>query len=401
VTDKSDKTESGSFRRVTSKWFDTLQEAREWQEEQKTRLRTVGRLAKDTKSTISDACSEWLSMAEKVGIDGRMPIEQATADRYRSSIRTIINPTIGLLKISELNTPMLRKWRDRVATDHTRDAANRALGVVKQALGYQVQIGSMPVDPAAAIKNLQIKDELELNEDGDLVPVESFLSPDEVKRILDAADALAATGKIPGQSGRGMGEVQEQQRMKSWEWARPLIYFLIASGARIGEASALQWGDVDWDKRTISIRRARKRSGKIGAPKNKHSIRTILMGKDFMQILRTLYVRSNDREPGEFIFGTDRKKPLNTNNFTRRQWSDLMTAAGFKSDGKNVWTPHDCRHYHASLLINAGKEAQLVADTLGHANTNVTLKIYVHLFKHRRGEGNTVASDMEKMLLAR
>lgn len=403
LSDPSTRSDSGRARRVTSRWFDTFSEAKEWREGQQTRLKTTGGLAKDLKTCMSDACDTWLKAAEMTGVDGRSPIELATRDRYGSSIRSIVKPTVGLLRISEISSPMLIKWRDEVAISNGRDAANRALAVVKQVLRYHATTGAIPVDPSASVRPLQIKKSFKIDDDGDLVPVEEFMSPTIVDRMLTAAQQLSETGKMPDEaSRRGIGAYQHRQRMKAWEWARPLIYLLILGGLRIGEASALQWGDVDWDKRTVLVRRARKRDGTVGAPKNKTSIRTIKMGAEFMAVLRELYVRVIDREPTHYVFGEDRTRPMVPNNFTRRQWSDVQSAAGLLSeDGKHVWTPHDCRHYHASVLILADTNLQLVADRLGHANTMVTQTVYAHLFQHMRGEANTAGADLEGVLLGR
>lgn len=47
---------------------------------------------------------------------------------------------------------------------------------------------------------------------------------------------------------------------------------------------------------------------------------------------------------------------------------------------------HDLRHSHASLLINLGASAVLVAERLGHENVSTTLNIYTHLFPSKQSE---------------
>ena len=64
-------------------------------------------------------------------------------------------------------------------------------------------------------------------------------------------------------------------------------------------------------------------------------------------------------------------------------------------------TPHDCRHYHASTLIMSGVNVQLVAGRLGHANSNVTLTVYAHLFKELAVKANTAGADLENALIGR
>ena len=69
-------------------------------------------------------------------------------------------------------------------------------------------------------------------------------------------------------------------------------------------------------------------------------------------------------------------------------------------DGDLHWSFHDCRHYHASVLIGQGMEPQLVCERLGHANVTTTLRIYTHLFQAHRGLGNVRAVELEDQVLA-
>lgn len=47
---------------------------------------------------------------------------------------------------------------------------------------------------------------------------------------------------------------------------------------------------------------------------------------------------------------------------------------------------HDIRHSHASLLINQGCDALMLADRLGHEKVSTTLNTYSHLFPHKQQE---------------
>lgn len=62
----------------------------------------------------------------------------------------------------------------------------------------------------------------------------------------------------------------------------PLVGFLVASGARFGEVTALRPGDVNLDRSTVHIGLAWKRTyesgettDQIGAPKTNRLVRTI------------------------------------------------------------------------------------------------------------------------------
>jgi integrase len=56
-----------------------------------------------------------------------------------------------------------------------------------------------------------------------------------------------------------------------------------------------------------------------------------------------------------------------------------VKAAGLQAPGK--LTLHSLRHGFASLLIAKGLNVVFVSRQLGHANPNVTLEVYAHLFE--------------------
>ena len=52
------------------------------------------------------------------------------------------------------------------------------------------------------------------------------------------------------------------------------------------------------------------------------------------------------------------------------------------------------RHSHASLLINQGCDALILADRLGHEKVSTTLNTYSHLFPHKQQE---LVSNLEQL----
>lgn len=53
---------------------------------------------------------------------------------------------------------------------------------------------------------------------------------------------------------------------------------------------------------------------------------------------------------------------------------------------RDVFRSHELRYSHASLLIEMGFSALVVADRLGHEKVETTLNTYSHLFPHKRDE---------------
>ena len=67
---------------------------------------------------------------------------------------------------------------------------------------------------------------------------------------------------------------------------------------------------------------------------------------------------------------------------------------GCKKTGVKRIRIHDIRHSHASLLINQGCDALILADRLGHEKISTTLNTYSHLFPHKQQE---LVSNLEQL----
>ena len=67
---------------------------------------------------------------------------------------------------------------------------------------------------------------------------------------------------------------------------------------------------------------------------------------------------------------------------------------GSKKTGVKRIRIHDIRHSHASLLINQGCDALILADRLGHEKVSTTLNAYSHLFPHKQQE---LVSNLEQL----
>ena len=59
---------------------------------------------------------------------------------------------------------------------------------------------------------------------------------------------------------------------------------------------------------------------------------------------------------------------------------------GSKTSGVKKIRIHDVRHSHASLLINEGYDALVIANRLGHEKVSTTLNTYSHMFPHKQKE---------------
>ncbi|MGH7749568.1 MAG: site-specific integrase, partial [Candidatus Dormibacteria bacterium] len=153
---------------------------------------------------------------------------------------------------------------------------------------------------------------------------------------------------------------------------------LLSSGLRLGEALALRWEDLDFDRGRLSVRRTFvELSGhaEIGPTKTKGSRRMVELGALAIQALR----RRKEQAKGEdhespLIFPTARGTPMLRSNLRRRHFEPILERAGL-----GHLRIHDLRHTSTSIAIAEGVPARVVADRLGHSTVRLTQDRYAHV----------------------
>ena len=162
---------------------------------------------------------------------------------------------------------------------------------------------------------------------------------------------------------------------------KPLSYIcfevLYWTGMREGELLALSPADIDLDNKIISINRTYQRIGGkdvFTSPKTRKSKRKIpipdFLCQELLDYIQSRYMLDAD----------ERLFPV-----TKSYLSHEMIR-GCKNTGVKKIRIHDIRHSHASLLINQGCDALMLADRLGHEKVSTTLNTYSHLFPHKQQE---------------
>lgn len=192
-----------------------------------------------------------------------------------------------------------------------------------------------------------------------------FLTPDEARRFLKCLDG-------------------ESLFWKAFE------NILITTGVRRGEAVGLQWGDLDFEKMTISVQRnvtpdrdAPDRMH-IGATKTGET-RTVPVSRRVLEMLLEL---KREREaalgvsllPQTFVFcrASNAYKPINPQEPTR--WQRRFV----QRHGLPNVSPHDLRHTAATLALESGADLKQIQQLLGHRDASTTLQFYAGVTEERQ-----------------
>lgn len=154
-----------------------------------------------------------------------------------------------------------------------------------------------------------------------------------------------------------------------WRRTWALVATLTWTGMRFGEASALEWHDVDLDEGTLRVRRAQWR-GIVGHPKAKASRRLIVIPDELVEVLREhrrALVAGQQRGCESLLVFPSRRAGAEhlTNLVARKGVLRVCAAAGLKLDGRPV--VHMLRHTFNNLVRQ--NAAELVRQALvGHAD---------------------------------
>lgn len=147
---------------------------------------------------------------------------------------------------------------------------------------------------------------------------------------------------------------------------------LFWTGMRIGELLALNAKDFDLKAKTVSISKSYQRiKGKdvITKPKTLNSIRIVRLPNFLIEDLEDYFSHIYEVSDRERLFP-----------YTKHYFNYEMQQVCKRTGVKKIRL-HDLRHSHASLLINMGLGAKLIAGRLGHKRIETTLNTYSHLYK--------------------
>ena len=170
--------------------------------------------------------------------------------------------------------------------------------------------------------------------------------------------------------------------MKIEEW-KLTTQFLVASGLRIGEMTALMAEDIDFENKCIHVTKSFDPANRIVTPaKNFSSCRDVYMQPELENLSRRLLVITKRkllsyglrRKKYHFLIN-DKGEAFNYDSYRQYLHDHSLAALG------RVITPHALRHTHASLLFEQGFSMDEVARRLGHSDSRVTRDIYVHITK--------------------
>ncbi|HGW2895146.1 TPA: tyrosine-type recombinase/integrase [Enterococcus faecalis] len=300
---------------------------------------------------------------------------------YKDSVRLVTyNRTIDLFRIKIL--PFFgKKYVDEITTEYCQQILNRwakEYYKYKALKGYTQQILDLAIK-----KNLIQKN-----------PMKLCTMPKINKSLLSVANTVELTSSNT-ENYYDKNELNiflntvKQNYDFMWFTAFRLLAF---TGMRKGELMALRWSDIRSDSVIVNKSMTMiKRISYVSDTKNEKSNRVISIDPTTHSILMSWKEKQQTRyaevKDNHLVFTRDiplkkeRDQPFDPDYLNRC----MKTVAKENKEIREI-TIHGFRHTHCSLLFEAGATLKEVQDRLGHANSDITLKIYTHVTTEAKRE---------------
>ena len=200
---------------------------------------------------------------------------------------------------------------------------------------------------------------------------------------------------------------EERNRVMEFDHrAKPSAMLMMLSGLRRGEATALQWNDIDFRHNRISVTKSYNfKTKEFKAPKNGKA-RVVDVPQMLIDYLNTLPRIS------PFVL-TNAKGQMMTDDSWKRLYQSYMTDLNveYGFGGKvnkhsnnikipmviDTFTPHELRHTFCTIMFEAGIDALTAKEQMGHSDIQTTLTIYTHLSaQHKENQVVKLDAFLEK-----
>jgi integrase len=247
----------------------------------------------------------------------RVHNKPSTAVEFERLVNSRIKPAFGSRRLGTVTRSDVKAWH--TVLRGSPYAANRALAVLRKMFSLAVKEWELlDKNPAVGIKMFRETKRERFATDADLARIGQWLMSAEKARRVHPSLALA-------------------------------VRLLALTGMRLGEVLTLEWSAVDIQNGAVQLADA------------KGGARTVALGAPACALLAAVRTR------GRYVVsGDDAARHLQRSSF-RTGWRYLRAGTGLAD-----LRPHDLRHTAGTFAAQAGANAFLVRDLLGHKTLAMT-----------------------------
>lgn len=310
-----------------------------------------GKLTSAKGVTLKEYTAEWM---ESYCV--RKGLKDSTVADYRSMLEHRIIPKLGKLRLRDVKPLDINSFLVGLQKEGLSGTTQRRYyNLLHLILGTAMKEQRIAVNPADNVEPPK-KDTQE----------RPHYSADQAASLVEALNAQASV-----------------------KW-RAYVLLALASAMRKGELVGLNWSDIDWAQRTVTVKRsaayAHGKGQYLSTPKTKSSNRTIKIDSVSLQALAAWKREQNEQrlklgsmwqseEDGKnAVFTQDMGGRMSIHSPT--QWFEKF----LRKQGLPPMNLHGLRHTSASLLLANGCSMLDVSKRLGHSRASTTMDIYGHAY---------------------
>lgn len=299
--------------------------------------------------SVEKYLNEWLDRQ-------RVHLKASTYDGYRKAVVNHLTPGLGKHLLSDLKRTHIKDWCASQKT--TNKTIRNRLSVLRAALGEAVQDELIEANP---LYGWQWRNKEAPSDEDDVDP-------------FSADEQLSILAKLAGQE-------------------KNLFQFAFWTGMRTSELIALHWGDIDWHRGTVEIRRALTRAAiaqksEGETPKTRagrRHIKLLAPALDALQAQKAFTYLGN-----EHVFKNPRtSKRWSGDLVIREAWKRALTSAKVR-----YRRPYQTRHTFASMMLTAGESPMWVAQQMGHKDWTMIARVYGKWIKDAQPDAGNKAVRM-------
>jgi integrase len=267
-------------------------------------------------------------------LDDNLRLKPRTRDYWKEVLAALLRswPRLKETEVRKITQADCKKWATAYAKQASATRYNNTLSVLRHILNVAIEAGVIYSNPAAAVKRVPVR-----GKHISLPTTEKF----------NALIAEMRAGR--SRDSQNCGDLAEG---------------LAFTGCRKGEASEIEWRDLDFDA-DLSASELVVRGNTATGTKN-WEVRRVPLIPD----ARALFRRMRSERPNE---------PLDAKVFRVRECQKALDRA-CKKVGIDRITHHDLRHLYATRCIESGVDIPTVSRWLGHKDGGaLAMKTYGHL----------------------
>ena len=281
--------------------------------------------------------------------DYKRSVKQRTYDNRVSSMRIHFAYFFNT-KLKDINARMVKKWQNKLSEKYSNAYIRNIYGLFQKSLDLALKLGLLNKNVAKKVGNVK-KTKKKID----------FWTQEEFEKVIATFD---------------ISDYYEH-------YTFIIIWLLFMTGLRLGEAQALEWGDIDLINKTLTVSKSMyyKSANEfyVTEPKTRAGNRTIALDDVTIQYLKEWKDIQSKNIVSKYVLSYN---GLPTNKSTTKHIIERHS----KLAGIHTIKTHALRHSHASLLISLGENAIVVRDRLGHEDIETTLGTYGHLYPNTNKE---------------